>query len=431
MTDLPYVDDDQPEDQFPTDLTETAAGQLKRRCDAAKIEFEDDKALPRCFVIKMKSGRSVRRLYIWNYQSLVELLSFNFEEYTYLSELEAICSYCDGTIEAGLQSLIVGLNSMSLIRRRLFGVDTAQDGSDSRPSRLRLNPRAQGLPIIELGEPSDHFKKLCRSRLSIRLLGCSATTHDAALELLKKMADATLFQLDLLTEFPLTLERQRLRTIRRSRSRRGLASDLQYPVTEFDGAPLSLYWYGRSATSMPLLQFLAYYQVIEFYFPIYSKSEAQRRVKSILKDPTFRSDRDVDVAKLLAAIQVSRAGGFGDERSQLRATLAESIDADALRQFLESDSDRKEFILTKSKALPYHRIPLANPTADLRNDVADRIYDIRCKIVHTKTDSRDSDLELLLPFSREADQLSFDIELVHYLAQRLLVIASRDLNLHR
>ena len=70
--------------------------------------------------------------------------------------------------------------------------------------------------------------------------------------------------------------------------------------------------------------------------------------------------------------------------------------------------------------LCYHKIPLANPNADLRADVADRIYDIRCKIVHTKNDSGIGDVELLLPFSREAEQLSHDIELVQYVAQETL-----------
>jgi hypothetical protein len=66
----------------------------------------------------------------------------------------------------------------------------------------------------------------------------------------------------------------------------------------------------------------------------------------------------------------------------------------------------------------------------LRNDVADRVYDIRCKIVHTKTDTRDGSVELLLPFSPEAEQLSFDIDLVQHLAQLVLVASSSPFNVH-
>jgi hypothetical protein len=172
---------------------------------------------------------------------------------------------------------------------------------------------------------------------------------------------------------------------------------------------------------MPLLQFLAFYQVIEFYFPTYSRAEAQRKLKSILKDPTFRGDRDADIGRLLSAVTVSRSGAYGDERSQLRATLMECIDPDSLREFLKSDPERLAFYSGKAKS--YHKIPLNNPSADLRGDVTDRIYDIRCRIVHTKNDARDGEIELLLPYSQEAEQLSFDVELVQYLAQQVLIAA--------
>jgi hypothetical protein len=175
---------------------------------------------------------------------------------------------------------------------------------------------------------------------------------------------------------------------------------------------------------MPLLQFLAFYQVIEFYFPTYSKAEAQRKLKAILKDPTFRGERDADVGKLLSAIYISRGGAFGDERSQLRATLTECVDPVALREFLESNKDRKQFYLTKGAGQSYHKIPLANPAADLRNEIAERVYDIRCKIVHTKDDSRDGEMKQLLPFSPEAQQLLIDIELIQYIAQQVLIAGS-------
>ena len=80
--------------------------------------------------------------------------------------------------------------------------------------------------------------------------------------------------------------------------------------------------------------------------------------------------------------------------------------------------------LNRAPANAPHKISLATSTADLRGDVAERIYNIRCKIVHTKTDARDSDVELLLPFSKEAEQLVFDIELAQYLAQQVLIAAS-------
>lgn len=61
--------------------------------------------------------------------------------------------------------------------------------------------------------------------------------------------------------------------------------------------------------------------------------------------------------------------------------------------------------------------------------MAERIYDIRCKIVHTKAGGSEGGVELLLPFSKEAELLYLDIELIQYVAQQTLISASTALPL--
>ncbi len=439
MTDADNAfEEEEIEAAIPPEEVVVAKKLLAERCAAAGITLEEVSVPdeePRLRV-GMKCGRNTRWLGLWADESINQLLSIPFEKYVYLSDLEAICSYADGTIEAAIRPLAPAFAPTSYAYRRLFGFDRPNDQFDVESAKIVVPAEQEGLPHIELSPASEVFTRLSKSparlRITLKLVGCHVTTHDSALALLNKAAGSVLFQLDLLTDVSMGLEKERRRFAggRRPKKRSNQATELQYPKTQFENAPLSLYWYGRSAAGMPLLQFLAFYQVIEFYFPIYSQSEAQRKLKTILKDPTFRGDRDTDIARLLAAIYVSRSGAFGDERSQLRATLAECSDSDALRQFIEADTERKDFFLNKAKSLPYHKLPLANPSVDLRNDVADRVYDIRCKIVHTKTDSRDGNVELLLPFTPEAEQLSFDIELVQYLAQLVLVAGSTPFNVH-
>jgi hypothetical protein len=433
-----FEDDD--DDQEPTISPEEvlqARKELAERCKLAGITLEILEDLSDStphLRIGMRSGREVRWLSLWSDAAVMQFRSIKFESYIYLSGLEAICSYTDGTIEVGIRPLTGAVGSRFLFDR-LLGPDRSGEQSNVE-RKILITPSLEGLPEIEFSRATDVFLKLCRSptsqRMTLKLSGCAVKTHDMAIALLNKVAGAVFFQLDLLADIPMTLERERRRPPGGRGYRRSLneAINLQYPKTEFDSAPLSLYWYGRSADNMPLLQFLAYYQVIEFYFPIYSQSEAQRKLKLILKDPVFRGDRDTDIARLLAAIHISRGGGFGDERSQLRAVVTECIDANDLRKFLESSETRKEFYTAKSKGLPYHKIPVANPTADLRNDVAERIYDIRCKIVHTKADARDASVDLLLPFSKDADQLTTDIELMQYLARLVLVAGSTPMHMH-
>jgi len=86
-------------------------------------------------------------------------------------------------------------------------------------------------------------------------------------------------------------------------------------------------------------------------------------------------------------------------------------------------------VLTKQKGLTDHKLPLNNSNADLRVLVADLIYDIRCKIVHTKGESAEGEVELLLPFSKEAELLFHDIELIQYIARKVLIAAGVPLSL--
>jgi hypothetical protein len=175
---------------------------------------------------------------------------------------------------------------------------------------------------------------------------------------------------------------------------------------------------------MPLLQYLAFYQVVEFYYPRFSNVEARKKLTSILKDPTFRSERDEHVDRLISAIVVSRSGAIGDERSQLRSVINHCLDPDELRSFLQSDPDRESHVSGKNTKTRFHKIPLQNKTLDIRNDVSDRIYDIRCKIVHTKNESGDSDMDMILPFSSEADLITHDIDLIQFIAKSVLVSTS-------
>jgi hypothetical protein len=411
-----------------SDGAETAAlAELKRRCAAANLKLTE---IPEslageapAFTLEMRSGRDYRNVYVTG-SRLNRLLSVDFEKYVFLSGFDAICSYADDIIEAFLRPLDAPLRNFPVTRRF------------SSPIDFVLNPSQPGFPTIEVGRASEPFVALLgrpgiweQRVLTLKITGNGISTHDQAITQLIKTANSVFFQIDLLSDIALSLVRERRRLLRRPRKEPNLALDLQYPPTEFDDAPISLYWYGRSATGMPLLQFLAFYQVIEFYFPAYSHAEAQRKLKVILKDPTFRGDRDADVGRLLSAIQVSQRGTYGDERSQLRATLMECTNAESLRDFLSADPQRQEFYSAKTKM--YHRIPIANPTTDLTDDVTSRIYDIRCRIVHTKNDTRDGELELLLPFTKEAEQLSFDIELVQYLAQQVLIAAGTPFRLAR
>lgn len=415
--------------------------QIAKRSSQAKIEYEEVELwedAPSLW-LNLPAGRDKHTVIISTVEEAKALLSFPFEEYVFLGRYYAYCSYKQGFIEAGVTSL--NQASHTYIFSRLFGPinnRSEEEWIQSASIELKREPEEAG-QTITISPMSQQLLLLAQSStpqpaqftLSIKIQGLHITQHDQALHILEKISNTIFFELDVAQGLPLSLWRKRRGVpLRRRRTRRPPIAELHFPKIEYDNEPVSLYWYARSATGMPLLQFLAYYQAIEFFFPIYSQSEARRRIRNILKTPGFSYHRDADIVKLLSVVKLGVGRGFGDERSQLRATLQECLDANSVREFLTADRDRNDFFTSKSKAPSAHKLPLANPDADLRNDVADRIYDIRCKIVHTKTGANEGELELLLPFSKEADLLDYDIELIQYVAQQVLIASSRELNLY-
>jgi hypothetical protein len=285
-------------------------------------------------------------------------------------------------------------------------------------------------PILRIGTPSIEMQTL--TGIGPRHIGLSLTINNVAINqsematrILSRYADSVFFQIELIHNNTFILERERRRpVIAKNIRNHDEPLPVEYPRNAFDAPAISLYWYGRGARGMPLLQFLAFYQVVEFYYPRYSNLEARKRLTSILKDPTFRSDRDEHVDKLISSIVINRSGAIGDERSQLRSVINNCLNADELRDFLQSDPEREAHVSGKNSKPKLHKVPLQNKSLDVRNDVSDRMYDIRCKIVHTKNDSREGEAEMILPFSSEADLITHDIDLMQYIAKSVLISTS-------
>ena len=418
---------DEEELDAPSESYVDALNEVKQRCDARNIEY-----LPGVWVdgtpyirIQMHSGREKRNVFVGAEPFARRLLAIDFEDFVFISGFEAICSYSKGTIEASIWSA-----APYDISRISEGEGGPSDSSGAITITPPLSSPTQ--PILRIGPASKELHVLTRGvirrRHSITISGLAVTRNDAAEQFLVRYSNSLFFQIQTLYNSTLFLERERRRRII-SRSahnaRDGLV--LEYPKSEYDAPAISLYWYASSARGMPLLQFLAFYQTIEFYYPRFSQVEARKRLADILKDPTFRINRDDHVDRLISALNISRSGTIGDERSQLRSVVNHCLNPDDLRDFLQSDAQREAHVSGKIAKEKFHRIPLQNKSLDVRNDVADRIYDIRCSIVHTKNNDRGGDLELLLPFSAEADMISHDIDLVQFVAKSVLISTSSPL----
>lgn len=412
------------------DEIQAILGNIATRCHEAGLSYQDDTTLEDerdiQVSIKIPSGKETRSVYLLDEDDLKKFESIEFEKYSLLGNYAAICSYKDRSIEALISSPTPIRGSLYARRvRKLLGVSTL----DKQPSDLiltstfgkqsveiRIKPVSTAAQILTQ-VPAEQLA------LSLELILPELSNHDQAIELLIRVTNSLFFEIDLQKGIHLSLVRrpQRVRLNRAT----GDSQDITYPHNIYDDAPMALYWYARTASNMPLLQFLAFYQSIEYYYGVFYNAEISRKVRSIIKTPTFRADNDVDIARIVSTIR-SKGLGFVSEKDQLRATLRECVRNEDIEDFINNDSDRKEFFHSKAKGITSYTLNLQNRNHELVNQVTDRIYDIRCKIVHTKSDDSDGEIELLLPYSNEAEKLGHDIELVRFIAQKVLIYSSKE-----
>jgi hypothetical protein len=327
MVDEDFLEADEADYRESEDQQAAAKAELERRCHVAGLRLkEEDNPFSKgekYLLVELPAGREKRQRTLWGTEAIRSFLSVPFEKYVFLRPYEAICSYSDGTIEALLQTL--ERMSLETVRRLMLGKGLFQDVEEDEDIDVTLSA-TEGTAAVALSPTSEALEilshKAQRSSLSLKISGVSVGQHDDAVDLLRRIADSLLFQIDTSLGLAFNLTRERTGPTMYTRRRRAVASlnELQFPTQEYDDAPMSLFWYARSAHGMPLLQFLAYYQVIEFYFPTYYRAEAKRKIRRILKDPTFRADRDADIGRVLSSLTSGRST-IGDERSMMRATM--------------------------------------------------------------------------------------------------------------
>ena len=395
---------------------------LKERCEAAglKCQLAGPSSYQVGIVQMPEEGLDRPHLIVWG-DNLSDVLGVEFESYRLVGGYYGICSRNSRSIEAFLEA--------SLITAPVSSIFSGGANLD-----LPVKLESSGI-TIDIGPPTEELVALAgESDLEVRgVAGTAIRITGVALDgigtpkaTLERYANALLFQFDTKFQQPLVLSRRQPVRLPFPLALGSDGSELVFPPSEFDHEPMALYWYGRGAHGMPLLEFFAYYQVVEFYYEHYVDAEGRRRISQVLKDPGFNLHDDRHVAKLLRAAGRG-SGNRRTERDQLLTTIRGCADAVEIRSYISEDDDRKKFFEGKDLKLTNKALSMSVSDTELLQQLADRIYDLRCKIVHTKEGGPGEGVELLLPHSPEADRLKHDIDLLRLIARQALSAASRPI----
>ncbi len=425
--------------------------ELKNRLDGAKIAYEEfepeNPEIPKRLLFDIPAGREKHDCFlVFREEPIDQALSCEFEKFRFIQGYEGIWSKDKGIIEAEISSVENPSRFFFNRLNELINKPEKEDEDEETEEVTTISLPSFDDFIISMGYCSLEFAFLSGSRergprgrimrrITLKIENSKAGTHDTAREILEKIANSIFFQIDLSFEMPISLQSQRESWIERHNKlrRKQLFVDesatISEPKYEYDSEPISLYWYAKESGQMPIFQYLAFYQTTEFYFPIYSSFEAKQKIQGIIKDPRFNPNRDTDITKIISTIQ-SNSGGksFGNEREQLKATINSCTNNVELKEFFSADQNRFDFFAeNKGKNLAKQKISVKNDTADLVAEVSERIYEIRCRIVHSK--ASEGDFDVLLPYSNEVKKMNYDIELIEFIARKVLISSSRPIKI--
>jgi hypothetical protein len=399
------------------------------------------------FAIFLPNGRNTRRVIVTPVRAR-SLLDGEFENWTILGDYIAYHDRSRGIIEALLQPIArnSGISHPAFLPGVIVEDSCSPDSKAGQQADEDIPEDPRGvlkrdwrIPVkakystagIEIRKATSALRGIADALqlrspegVSIFISELKCERHDEALAALERYSSTLLFQLELQFELSLTLARRRNAPIlRRNSSDPVQPQELKPLANSYAEQPVSLYFYGKSATNMPLLQYLTYYQAIEFFFPSFSNSETLRRLRDKLRDPRFDFEDDANLQEL-ALIISGHKRGFISEREQLRITIEACTDNEELLSYICDNETREEFFTKNTKIAGTRKISVTDRDK-LIQQVTERIYTIRCRIVHSKEGGDTAQLKALLPVGTEADNLRHDILLLQFLAQKVIISGSR------
>lgn len=413
--------------------------QIKDRCRKSSMKFEDFDAdeWGNSICISFQSGRNNREIRIYDLEDAEWISSFDFENWVFIDKMNAICNYSKKKILADVVAIDGGFRSWhNKLIYKIAGSQAEREeySPEDRSKSIILTDPSFPECKVSLSRQGNELKILTRAgspvaRISqIEISGYSFSGNEEAKDLLLKISNSLFLQIDAEIGVPLGLIRTRIFSASRKKEIPSSHIHLSFPKFEHDQDPMTLYWYAAGATRAPLMQYLAYYQVIEYYYNTYSDVAAKKIAQNIIKSASFNADRDSDMTRLISALRTTNGKITGGERSSLRATLQECIPEIEIRNFIRSSPDREEF-LSKSKLLNVQKLNFSRSNNELIREISDRIYGLRCRIVHAKSNEDEKGADPLLPHTSEEENLLHDISLIKYCARQVLAASSSPIRL--
>lgn len=281
--------------------------------------------------------------------------------------------------------------------------------------------------VSEQPEKESDFRQYLYKPLTVQVHNIPETSSKAALIYSSSVIDACLFEISYLKQMPFRLadewpiRERRLRGTRRFEYGESVQGNvLPLPTAKFNSDIISFYQLGMS-NNIPVLQFLAFYQVLEFFFNTVSDEQLYNKLARQLKDPKFNTTHP-HLDRLIQDVLDHKR--ITDETEMLKNVLSKFVDEMELIKFIESyENHLSEKIYSKKRNIFGVEIEVKLTPGHVISNVAKTIKAIRNALVHS-SDSYERSARHI-PFSKSTEMIKREIPLVKFLAERVIIASAK------
>ena len=182
----------------------------------------------------------------------------------------------------------------------------------------------------------------------------------------------------------------------------------------------------------PYIQFISYYQIIEYCFNKVSKEKMLNDTKEILQKPDFSYKNDDKVQALVKIVQKNtrmyEIEALGSELSDLKLVIEKYIlKEDLITNINDFDDDLMQYYRTQKVSFSCGmQIDFdCNDNKNIIDTLSDRIYKTRNALVHNKSNYS----EAIYHPSNENDKkaLNKEIPLMRIIAERIIFKTAKEI----
>lgn len=259
--------------------------------------------------------------------------------------------------------------------------------------------------------------------LTIKVNNLGASSIEGALKKSAPIIDNCLFELSYLKDITLSLEEELPRRLPRIKpfqfGARFEGSELPFPRVGYNADILRFYQRGMS-TDDPVIQFLSFYQVVEYFFVRISDEQLYSKLSQKINDPKFTT-APTNLDRIIQDTITHKRET--DETEMLKFVLNRFVDENELIEFLRAyESHLGDNSYSKKKTIFGESIEVKFETNHVIGNLAKRIKVIRNALVHSS--DRYERQQRYIPSTSSEKVIRNEIPLMKYLAEKVIIGSS-------